>query len=85
VPRVGSSRRGAGGVAALTSRQRDVAALVAEGYTNKRIAETLYISERTVESNLTSIFRKLGVSSRAEVAREVVRSPDWHGLARPSR
>ena len=40
-------------------------ALVARGYTNRSIAEELFISEKTVTSHLTHIFTKLGVSSRA--------------------
>jgi predicted ATPase/DNA-binding CsgD family transcriptional regulator len=52
----------------LTRRERDVAALVAEGLTNRQIADRLFISERTAESHLEHIRQKLGVSSRSQIA-----------------
>lgn len=52
----------------LTSRERDVADLVAKGLTNRQIASRLVISERTVESHVSSTLRKLGLGSRAEIA-----------------
>jgi DNA-binding CsgD family transcriptional regulator len=62
------------GVAALSGRERDVAALVLDHRTNREIAGALFLSEKTVESHLRSIFVKLGVSSRAQVARALARS-----------
>jgi DNA-binding NarL/FixJ family response regulator len=53
---------------ALTRREREVAGLVAEGQTNRRIAERLVISERTVESHVERIMDKLQMHSRAEIA-----------------
>lgn len=53
---------------ALTRREREVAALVAEGLTNREIAERLFISERTADGHLEHIREKLGVSSRAQIA-----------------
>ena len=53
---------------ALSPREREVAALVAEGLTNRQIAERLFISERTVDGHLEHLREKLGVSSRAQVA-----------------
>jgi DNA-binding CsgD family transcriptional regulator len=53
---------------ALTRREREVAALVAEGLTNREIAERLYISERTADGHLEHIREKLAMSSRAQVA-----------------
>ena len=47
-------------------------ALVAEGRTNKEVAAALLLSERTVEFHLTHVYRKLGVRSRAELARRHV-------------
>jgi DNA-binding CsgD family transcriptional regulator len=61
------------GVAALSGREREVAALVLDHRTNREIAGALFLSEKTVESHLRSIFVKLGVSSRAQVARELAR------------
>ncbi|MDO9397276.1 MAG: LuxR C-terminal-related transcriptional regulator [Herbiconiux sp.] len=53
---------------ALTKRERDVAALVAEGLANRDIAAALHLSVRTVESYLQSAFGKLGVANRRELA-----------------
>lgn len=52
---------------ALTGRERDVVRLAAEGATNRVIAEQLYVSPRTVETHLGSIYRKLGVANRREL------------------
>lgn len=41
---------------------------MAAGYTNKEVADALFISPRTVDSNLSRIYRKLGVRSRTELA-----------------
>jgi len=49
----------------LTPRQIDVLRLVAEGKSNKAIAEQLFISERTVERHVSDIYSKLNVASRA--------------------
>jgi DNA-binding CsgD family transcriptional regulator len=62
-----------GPVGGLTGREREVLALVASGMTNRRIAETLRISEHTVARHLSNIFDKLDVTSRtaaSAVARE---------------
>ncbi|GGK23479.1 transcriptional regulator [Pilimelia terevasa] len=58
----------AGPVAGLTAREREVAALVAEGLTNKEIAGRLFVSPKTVEAHLSRVFDKLGVTCRAGVA-----------------
>jgi non-specific serine/threonine protein kinase len=55
----------------LTAREREVASLVAQGMSNREIAESLVIGERTVESHVSSIFNKLGFTRRAEVRRWV--------------
>lgn len=54
--------------AALTARELEVARLIAAGLTNKEIAEQLVVSERTVDNHVYRIFRKLGVTSRSDVA-----------------
>jgi DNA-binding CsgD family transcriptional regulator len=59
------------GVASLTEREEQVARLVVDRRTNPEIAETLFLSPKTVETHLRNIFRKLDVSSRVEVARAV--------------
>ena len=55
----------------LTSAERRVAELVAQGHTNAEVAATLFLSERTVASHLTRVYRKLGVRSRTELARRL--------------
>jgi DNA-binding CsgD family transcriptional regulator len=57
----------------LTAREREVLALVAEGYTNRRIAESLFISESTAGVHVSNILGKLGVGSRTEAAAVAVR------------
>jgi predicted ATPase/DNA-binding CsgD family transcriptional regulator len=52
----------------LTPREREVLALVAQGYTNRQIGESLYISRKTVEIHVGNILGKLGVSSRTQAA-----------------
>jgi predicted ATPase/DNA-binding CsgD family transcriptional regulator len=53
----------------LSRREREVAALVSDGASNAQVAARLFISERTVESHMASIFNKLGVDTRLQVAR----------------
>lgn len=52
----------------LTAREHEVARLVARGLTNRGIAEALVISERTVDTHVQNILRKLDLSTRAQVA-----------------
>ncbi|MGI8312712.1 response regulator transcription factor [Saccharopolyspora hattusasensis] len=52
----------------LTVREREVAALVAQGMSNKQIAETLVISQRTAEAHVEHILTKLGFASRTQIA-----------------
>jgi len=56
---------------ALTPTEHRVAALVAEGRTNREVATELFVTVRTVESNLTRVYAKLGVRSRTELARRL--------------
>ena len=53
----------------LTERERDVAVLVAQGRSNRDVAATLYLSEKTVANTLTRVYAKLNVSSRSQLAR----------------
>ena len=57
------------GWAALTTSERTVARLVAEGLTNREVAERLFVSPHTVNSHLRHVFSKLGINSRVELAR----------------
>jgi DNA-binding NarL/FixJ family response regulator len=52
----------------LTATEQRVADLAAAGRSNKQIAAELFMSERTVEANLTKVYRKLGISSRTQLA-----------------
>ena len=58
----------------LTPREREVLALLAEGLTNRGIAERLVVSEHTVHRHVTSILRKLDLPSRTAAAAVAVRS-----------
>jgi DNA-binding CsgD family transcriptional regulator len=57
------------GWAALTTSELAVASLVAEGLTNREVAERLFVSPHTVSSHLRHVFAKLGINSRVELAR----------------
>ncbi len=52
----------------LTAREQEVAALVAEGLTNKEVATRLRLSVRTAENHLLNVMNKLGLDNRAQVA-----------------
>ena len=57
------------GLDGLAAMERQVAALVMEGATNREIAARLYISVKTVEATLTRVYRKLGIRSRVDIVR----------------
>ena len=59
----------------LTPTERRIAALVAEGRSNKEIATALFITPKTVGTQLTRIYRKVGVHSRTELARRLSETP----------
>ena len=69
----GERKRPTSGWGALTPTERDVVRLVSEGLANKDIATRLFISPRTVESHLTHVYNKLGVSSRVQLVQEAAR------------
>jgi non-specific serine/threonine protein kinase len=56
----------------LSGREAEILALVAQGLTNPQVAQKLYLSPRTVGQHLRSVYRKLGVPSRAAAARKAV-------------
>ena len=57
----------------MTPAEQDVVRLVSEGLPNKDIATRLFISPRTVETHLTHVYAKLGLSSRVQLAQEAAR------------
>ncbi len=56
------------GPEALTASEKRVAELAAEGLTNRDIAQTLFVTPKTVEVHLSATYRKLGIRSRRELA-----------------
>lgn len=66
---------------ALTEREREVLALVAKGYTNKQIAQALYITEKTARNHVSHILDKLGLARRSEAAAYAVE----HKLTSPQK
>ncbi len=56
----------------LTSREREVLQLIAEGYTNREIAELLHLSIKTVQSHRSKIMRKLGLHDRGELIKYAI-------------
>jgi DNA-binding CsgD family transcriptional regulator len=60
----------------LTPSEKRVAELTASGMTNRNVAAALFISPKTVEVNLTRIYRKLDIHSRAELGRRMGRSDE---------
>jgi DNA-binding NarL/FixJ family response regulator len=66
--RVGAADRKGRERSPLSQREREIVALVAQGFKNKEIAEKIFISEQTVKNHLHNIFDKLGVSDRLELA-----------------
>ncbi|MCV7400426.1 LuxR family transcriptional regulator [Mycobacterium fragae] len=69
----GERKRPASGWASLTPTERDVVKLVSEGLGNNDIATRLFVSPRTVQSHLTHVYAKLGLTSRVQLAQEAAR------------
>jgi two-component system response regulator DevR len=65
----------------LTEREREVLALVAKGYTNKQIAEALYVTEKTARNHVSHILEKLSLARRSEAAAFAVE----HKLTSPQK
>jgi DNA-binding CsgD family transcriptional regulator len=71
--RHGERKRPTSGWASLTPTERDVVRLVSEGLTNNDVATRLFVSPRTVQTHLTHVYTKLGLTSRVQLVQEVAR------------
>ena len=71
--RRGERKRPSSGWASLTPTERDVVRLVSEGLGNNDIATRLFVSPRTVQTHLTHVYSKLGLTSRVQLAQEAAR------------
>ncbi len=69
----GERKRPPSGWASLTPTERDVVRLVSDGLANKDIATRLFVSPRTVQTHLTHVYTKLGLSSRVQLVQEAAR------------
>ena len=69
----GQRKRPTSGWLALTPAERDVVRLVSEGLGNKDIAARLFVSPRTVQTHLTHVYTKLGLTSRVQLVQEAAR------------
>jgi DNA-binding CsgD family transcriptional regulator len=74
--RAATMQRPVQGWGALTASEKKIARLVAEGHTNRSAADLLVVSPHTVNTHLTSVFRKLSVNSRVQLANLVMALPD---------
>ncbi len=72
-----SRRQSTTAAGSLTPREREVVMLIRQGLSNREIARTLYVGERTVETHITNVLAKLNFSTRAQVAAWAVQ----HGLS----
>lgn len=63
--------------AGMGHRECEVAMMVAKGLTNVQAAKALFICEKTIKFHLTNIYKKMKISSRAELIVRVLHSPDY--------
>lgn len=69
----GERKRPSSGWGALTPAELDVVRLVTEGLANKAVAARLFVSPRTVETHLSHVYAKLGLTSRVQLVAEAIR------------
>ena len=80
----GERKRPSSGWASLTPTELDVVRLVSEGLANKDVAAQLFVSHRTVQTHLTHVYTKLGLTSRVQLAQEAARHK-LNAAVRPGR
>jgi DNA-binding NarL/FixJ family response regulator len=68
IPAAGTRKAVKQALGGLTEREREIAARIAEGDTNRQIGEALFIAERTVERHVSNILLKLDLHTRGEIA-----------------
>jgi DNA-binding NarL/FixJ family response regulator len=78
-----SGTNGKGRGAELTKREKEIMDLVAQGYSNTRVASLLWVTEQTVKFHLSNIYRKLGVANRTEATRWWVEHADEFAETQP--
>ena len=83
--RRGERKRPSSGWASLTPTELDVVRLVKDGLGNKDIAARIFISHRTVQTHLTHVYTKLGLTSRVQLAQETVRHNGLHSSSLEQR
>src|SRR5207247_47786 len=71
------------GLESVTPSERRVAAMAADGMTNREIAQALFVTPRTVEVHLSSAYRKLGISSRSQLPQSLVGPIEGRSEAEP--
>ncbi|CAN5693774.1 hypothetical protein BH23CHL8_BH23CHL8_12160 [soil metagenome] len=71
VARIMGRKRAHDPLAELSPREREVLALVAEGMSNKAVAERLFVTDRTVEAHMAAVFSKLGLEETPDQHRRV--------------
>jgi DNA-binding CsgD family transcriptional regulator len=81
----GERKRPSSGWASLTPTELNVVRLVTEGLGNKEIAVRLFVSHRTVQTHLTHVYTKLGLTSRVQLAQEAVRHNGLHSSSLEQR
>ena len=60
----------------LTPTERQIAQIAADGLTNKGIAARMFVSAKTVEANLSRVYRKLGISARTQLGRALAKAQE---------
>jgi DNA-binding CsgD family transcriptional regulator len=77
----GQRKRPTSGWASLTPTEQDVVRLLSEGLANNDIAARLFVSPRTVQTHLTHVYTKLGLTSRVQLAQEAARHDAYPSAA----